>query len=312
MSVAEYISHLTGEPRSQWIGSVNRYLPPIVCAILVLTIAYKLAEITWALVPQTLYDRPPPEVAAGGPAPDADARTNFEALRNSHLFDTADEEPAAAAPPPTTILDAPNTTLNLKLSGVVVAENNGEESEAMITSGNQPEKLYHIGDTIEGASGATLHQVYRDRVILDRGGRLEALRVPEQTAPAQARRPTGRPAPPPVASNQPAPLRQVISDNASRLTNVVRFAPHVEGGQVVGFRVTPGRDSETFASLGLEPGDVVTDINGLTLDDPTRGLEAFEALGESTMANVTILRDGSPQVIVIDTTQLDALNEDRQ
>ena len=183
----------------------------------------------------------------------------------------------------------------------------------MITSGNEPEQLYRIGQTIEGASGATLHQVYRDRVILNRNGRLETLRMPDQATAAAARsRAQGRPSLP-VASRAPTqPLRQVISDNASQLTNVVRFAPHVEGGQVVGFRVTPGRDSETFASLGLEPGDVVTDINGLTLDDPSRGLEAFEALGESTMANVTILRNGTPQVIVIDTNQLSALNENRQ
>jgi len=56
----------------------------------------------------------------------------------------------------------------------------------------------------------------------------------------------------------------------------------------------------------------VTDINGIQLDDPSRGLQAFEALGESTMANVTILRDGSPQVIVMHTTLLEELSEGRQ
>ena len=109
-----------------------------------------------------------------------------------------------------------------------------------------------------------------------------------------------------------APLRQVISQNATQITQVMRFAPHVEGGQVVGFRVTPGPEGEVFTSLGLEAGDVVTDINGIQLDDPSRGLQAFEALGESTMANVTILRNGNPQVIVIDTTQLEALGEGLQ
>lgn len=312
MSVADYLSHLTAETRGQWLTTANRYLPPIVCAILVLTIAYKLADITWALLPQTLYDRAPPEVSAIATTRNADTLTNFQALRDSHLFDVATEEPTPPAPPPTTVVDAPNTTLNLKLSGVVLAENNGGHSEAMIASGNQPEQLYRIGETIEGASGATLHQVYRDRVILNRNGRLETLRRPEQTATARASTPLSRPALPVASSNTTAPLRQVISDNASQLTNIVRFAPHIEGGQVVGFRVTPGRDAETFASLGLEAGDVVTDINGLTLDDPTRGLEAFAALGEATMANVTILRNGSPQVVVIDTNQLNALSEDRQ
>jgi hypothetical protein len=38
----------------------------------------------------------------------------------------------------------------------------------------------------------------------------------------------------------------------------------------------------------------------------------FESLGEATMANVTVVRDGSPQVIVIDTTQLQNLREGRE
>jgi len=52
---------------------------------------------------------------------------------------------------------------------------------------------------------------------------------------------------------------------------------------------------------------IVTDINGIVLDDYNRGLQAFEALGEATMANVTVLRDGSTQVLVIDTRQLQNL-----
>jgi len=60
------------------------------------------------------------------------------------------------------------------------------------------------------------------------------------------------------------------------------------------------------------PGDVVTDINGVVLNDQSRGLQAFEALGEATMANVTVLRDGVPQVLVIDTSQLQNIGEHRE
>ena len=80
----------------------------------------------------------------------------------------------------------------------------------------------------------------------------------------------------------------------------------------MGFRVNPGRDRATFDALGLQAGDVVTDINGTVLDDPSQGLQVLQSLGESTQANVTVLRDGVPQVIVIDTTQLQRLQENRQ
>ncbi len=107
-------------------------------------------------------------------------------------------------------------------------------------------------------------------------------------------------------------LRTVISQNAAKLQDIIRVAPQVDQGKVVGFRIQPGKDRATFDALGLVPGDVVTEINGVVLDDPSQGLQAFEALGEATQANVTVLRDGAPQALVIDTTQLQSLKENRQ
>ena len=313
MNVAEHVSALRGRTPAQWLGVANQVLPPAVAAVLVLTIAYQLARITWLVLPGEDFAAPPPRVAAGGQRPVPATQANFEALLGSHLFGEA-PDPAAqpAAPPPAATLDAPETTLNLRLAGVVVREVN-EESDAMIANGNQPDKRYRVGEPIEGGSGARLHHVYEDRVILNRSGRLETLRLPdEDDAGASVRRAAAARPVTQAPTLNTAPLREVISQNATEITRVMRFAPHVEGGQIVGFRVTPGPEAEVFSGLGLEPGDVVTDINGIQLDDPSRGLQAFEALGESTMANVTILRNGNPQIIVIDTTQLEALSEGRQ
>jgi general secretion pathway protein C len=122
-----------------------------------------------------------------------------------------------------------------------------------------------------------------------------------------------RPSPLPQAPQQNAgSLRDAIGDNASRISDILRVAPHVQEGQVVGFRLTPGRDRAAFEALGLQPGDVVTDINGTVLDDPSQGLQVYQSLGEATQANVTVLRDGVPQVVVIDTSQVQSLQENRE
>ena len=81
---------------------------------------------------------------------------------------------------------------------------------------------------------------------------------------------------------------------------------------MIGFRLNPAQNRAMFESLGLQPNDIVTDINGMALTDPSSGFQVFESLGESTMANVTILRNGTPEVLVIDTTQLQQLAEGRQ
>ena len=299
---------------ADWLRAANSHLPPIVTAALVLLIAYQLAALTWALLPSDNWDSVPAAIVpapAGGGATAARG-ADYDGLANSHLFGEAPVATVDAPPPVEQPLDAPDTTLSLVLTGIVYGEG-GPSSLAQIQSNRNQEKIYRIGQTIEGAGGATLHAVYADRVILNRGGQLETLRQPKDLA-AAAGRPARAPAPivAPPPSATPSTLREAISENASRLTDILRIAPHVDGGQVVGFRVTPGRDRDAFTALGLQPGDVVTDINGTTLNDASRGLAAFEALGESTMANVTVLRDGVPQVLVVDMTQVQSLQENRE
>jgi len=307
MDVAKRLAEWRDRPPEQWFTTVNQYVPPGLTAVLVIAIAYQLATLTWALVPgSTPAASPAPRaVDAGGSGP---ATTDYTALTNSHLFGEAAEQPEIAAP---AVVDAPDTTLSLTLRGILSKE--GDPNGSVLIESRNQQKAYYVGQAIEGADGTKLHSVYADRVLLDRGGgRIETLRLPKELT-ASAGSPMGMPSlPQPQPQPQAAPLRDVITDNAARLTDIVRLAPHVQEGQVVGFRVNPGRDRATFDALGLQAGDVVTDINGTVLDDPSQGLQVLQSLGESTQANVTVLRDGVPQVIVIDTTQLQRLQENRQ
>lgn len=313
MNVAEHFSRLDSATTASGIATANRILPPIVCAVLVMIIAYKFADITWSLFPGEDYARPGPLVSAGSSGGGSSQGTaNLDHLRDTHLFGEAPAEPLVEAAPIIDTVDAPDTTLNLTLSGVVVRELN-DDSEAIIGTGrsNQPDQVYRVGDSIEGGNGADLYHVYADRVVLNRSGRLETLRLPQdENANTNVQRTVTRPTPQPAAA--PTPLRQVISQNATALTRVMRFAPHVEAGEIIGFRVSPGAESETFETLGFQAGDVVTEINGIAMNDPSRGIEAFEALGESTMANIVVLRNGTPDLIVVDTTKISGLTDGRQ
>jgi general secretion pathway protein C len=298
MDVAKRLADWRDQPPDQWFTAINRYLPPAVTALLVIAIAYQLATLTWTLVPgSTPSIAPPSRPATTGNTP---AATDLSALTDSHLFGQAAEQPVTPEP---AVIDAPETTLSLTLKGILAKEED-TNGGAIIASSRGDEKAYDVG--------ATLHSVYADRVLLNRSGRLETLRLPKELPQSSGAMGMVSPLPqaaPPMASGS---LRDVITENATRLTDIVRLAPHVQEGQVVGFRVNPGRDRATFEALGLRAGDVVTDINGTVLDDPSQGLQVFQSLGESTQANVTVLREGVPQVIVIDTTQLQNLQENRE
>ncbi|HUH03353.1 MAG TPA: hypothetical protein VML75_15255, partial [Kofleriaceae bacterium] len=61
-------------------------------------------------------------------------------------------------------------------------------------------------------------------------------------------------------------VKELIADPTS--IRGVRFAPHVEGGQVAGFQLTYAANSSIAAALGLRRGDVVQAVNGLALSSP--------------------------------------------
>lgn len=306
MDVAKRLADWRDQPPEQWFNAASRYLPPAVTAVLVIAIAYQLSTLTWTLIPGATPAAAPVARPAdsGNRAPASD----YGRLTNSHLFGEAAEQPQAVVTP---VVDAPDTTLSLTLRGILSKEGDPKGSVIIEGSGSQS-KTYYVDQTIDNADGATLHSVYADRVLLNRNGRLETLRLPKELT-ASGSAPMGLASPlPQAAPQQTGTLREVISENATRLTDIMRPSPHVQEGQVVGFRLNPGRDRATFEALGFQPGDVVTDINGTVLDDPSQGLQVFQSLGESTQANVTVLRDGVPQVIVIDTTQLQRLQENRE
>jgi general secretion pathway protein C len=306
MDVAKRLADWRDQPPEQWFNAINRFLPPGVTAVLVIAIAYQLATLTWLLVPGSVPATPAPVARSAGDA-GAARSTDYGALLKSHLFGEPAEQTEVVVP---AVVDAPDTTLSLTLRGILSKEDDLNGS-AIIESNRGQSKTYFVGQSIEGADGATLHSVYADRVLLMRGGRLETLRLPKELT-ASAGGPMAMPMPAPAPQAQVSTLRDVIAENATRLTDILRLAPHVQEGQVVGFRVNPGRDRAAFEALGLQPGDVVTDINGTVLDDPGQGLAVFQSLGESTQANVTVLRDGVPQVLVIDTSQLQSLQENRE
>jgi general secretion pathway protein C len=192
--------------------------------------------------------------------------------------------------------------MNLVLVGTI-AQTDPQLGYAIIGESPTSARVYAVGKTITG--GTKLHAVYPDRVILDRGGKLEALLLP--------RRFQGGGAPPPaaVAAAQPDPmlgdrLRQLATENPAAITEIIRPQPVFANGQQRGYRVYPGRNRQQFARLGLMPGDLVTAINGAPLDDPARGMEILQSMNSAAEVTVTVERNGQPTQININNAQVAA------
>ena len=233
--------------------------------------------------------------AAGASATFAAPRhaVDIAAITNTHLFGVP---PVVASPE--NAANAPQTSMPLVLTGIM-ADEDPRNGLAIIGQTATATKVYAVGDSIPG--GATLHSVFADRVVINRGGRLETLALPRQAAPA---------GPPPSATIMPTEspvadrMRRLITEQPSVIADVMRPQPVYANGKQTGYRVYPGRNRQAFTRLGLRPGDLVTAINGTPLDEPEHGQQIFNTLGSSSEAHVTVQRNGQQQDLVLNLAQV--------
>ena len=155
--------------------------------------------------------------------------------------------------------------------------------------------------------GATVQQILADRVILARAGQLEILRLPREGQAAVAAQPRTIPAMSPSLSSAPPNVQELVAQNSAGFLEVVRPQPFMPNGQLKGYRIYPGPNRQQFASLGLRAGDLVTEINGIALNNPAQGMEVFRSLGDAPQVTVTVERDGQPQVLSLNMKQIDAV-----
>ncbi|MGI9237754.1 MAG: type II secretion system protein GspC [Woeseiaceae bacterium] len=302
------LSDLASIDGNNALSIINRVLPPWASLLLVIAIAWQIARIVWLLVPgPAAGDSVTVPTSALSSRVQTVASTDVDAIVAAHMFGVADAESVDVAPVPQENENLSDTRLtNLSLKGTV-ASTIKEFSVAIIADGNSDEKVYAIDDPI--GSSAKLHAVYADRVVLNENGVLTNLKLPREftaTAPAPSRRVANRTRSTPDNSKS---IQAVVSQNLTKLSDVIRPTPYFVNGQQSGYRVYPGRDRQQFSALGLRPGDLIKDIDGQSLTDPTQAMQIFQALGTSDQVTVTVERNGQPETIVLKTSQLDLGSE---
>ena len=302
--------------RANWLNidgvdasTVNRFLPPMASLLLVVLIAWQMAQMIWMLIPGS-------SIGDAVPLPDTlpestaltQSSTDVRSIADTHIFGMADAEddagPLLMSEPDEDLADT--RLVNLTLNGTVASEI-PNYSVAIISDGGDDQEVYVIGDSV--GNNTTLHAVYADRVVLNEKGVLTNLKLPREfknTPATNLRRATTTTR---QTSNNAKSIQAVVTQNLTKLTDVIRPTPYRVEGKQVGFRVYPGRDRRKFAALGLRPGDIITDIDGKGLTDASQAMQIFQSLGTSEQVTVTIQRDGQPESLILKTSQLDLSGE---
>lgn len=300
MQLPKSMSRVAGLAEGFRSDDWQQSLPSWISAGLVLVLAWQLVQLLWTALAGGSPAAGLAPGTDGQPATPAGPPIDMPAIVNAHLFGIAPLPGASELDPSA----APATQMSLVLVGTI-AQTDPAKGLAILGESAPTARVYAVGKTVAG--GARLHSVYPDRVILDRGGKLEALMLPKKFQGSGAMPQTAAAAPmrgqETMLGDQ---IRQLATQNPAAVTEIIRPQPVFADGHQRGYRVYPGRNRQQFSKLGLMPGDLVTAINGTPLDDPARGMEILQSINSASEVTVTVERNGQSSQVNINNAQVAA------
>jgi len=265
--------------------------------VLVVLSARQAALLTWQLLtpPPAPPSWQPPRVSAAAERGGID----LQGIMDLGLFGTF-QPVAKVAPVTKTVTSAPKTNLNLQLAGVVASSDPSRSLAIIANRGNQ--ETYVIDDSVSGTQ-ARVHQIFADRVILDNSGRFETLYLDDEPERGRAANPRPRIAEPRRTAPQVISAPAELLDNPAKIAEMLNISPVQQDGQLVGYRVNPGKDPALFKDAGLEPNDLAVSINGYDLTDNEQAMQMLSELSELTELTLTVERDGQLHQVFISLQQ---------
>jgi protein-disulfide isomerase/type II secretory pathway component PulC len=192
---------------------------------------------------------------------------------------------------------AGRTDLPLTLSGTVVSEDSTRSLAVIRIQGESTARLFTPGDRVLGE--VTLDSVHQARVYLRRGDLLEYLPLASggeaQTGPAESRAATPST---PEAAGILRLRREAVNGALERRTQLEDDLEagrlDLQGKRLLKLtRVEPG---SLYEMLGLEPRDVILQVNGEWIHDQDNPL--WRTLRGSPRVTVVVMRRGLPKTLV--------------
>lgn len=291
---------------AKWLGMLETKRPLSVTALtriatwlLVILLAWILGRLVWSVAQP-----------ATGPSPwqaktvsvSASNRSGFQVsdVLGMNLFGRYQQNAPVVKKEPVK-QDAPETRLNLTLVGVV-ASSSPQTSLAVITNRGK-QNTYGLNEAIEGTR-ATLQAVYVDRVIIRNSGRDETLMLDgvkfskEQSRSAPVTKKVSKSSRAP--SSELGKIKQEILEKPQTLFSYIRLSQVKRDGELVGYRVNPGKERALFDAVGLKANDLAVSLNGNDLTDPSVMAKLWTELSQATDFTLTVEREGQLHDIYIE------------
>lgn len=230
------------------------------------------------------------------------ALANNQVIVKRNIFNA---NPPRKAPPPAAVPQQVQAT-QLRLELVGTANDVNDQRYAIIADLSQrgDQAVYQTGDVIQQA---LIVDISRDCVVIDRSGQRESLclehETVEHTREARRRPPPTRSTPPTSATNHTGIVRvdattwrvsrDLFLKQAGSLEAIsahARLLPYRAPGQPPGLLITRLWRDSLLRKIGLRTGDVLQNLNGLSITDPNEAPQAFQQLQNEATIRLDILR----------------------
>jgi general secretion pathway protein C len=192
---------------------------------------------------------------------------------------------------------ARETRLDLKLRGVVASSEDGLGHAIIEHKAKQA--VYAVEDKLPVSGEVVLVKVMPRQVVLDNAGTYELLVLFEDsqldsqlssttTAPGTDNGPVAAARIDKRADAGATALaqgyRERLYQNPQSLAAVVNVSAVRQDGELLGYRISPGKDRQQFEQLGFKSGDLVTGVNGIDLNDPANTMRLYQVMRSANEA----------------------------
>jgi general secretion pathway protein C len=267
------------------------------------------------VVPSRMPTPPVPEIQTAAAPRWQDRQVILD--RNLFGAQVVDDPVVAEAPPDE---DIEETKLPLTLLGTISSEDQRVASAAIQNSTTREHEVVKVGDYLTGLDQVRVERIDRGRVVLLNRNEREVLTLEEDTGATLARavpqvdrssrasRRTGRRSRAARSSVRDR-LEQLADDDGPRgpaaLFSQARILPKYENGSMVGIELSKIKDDSLYQKVGLQDGDILTSVNGVSIDNPSATAEVIRNLqGAEELILERRRADGSQDTITVDASIL--------
>lgn len=208
---------------------------------------------------------------------------------------------------PIEVSELEETKLPLNLVGSFITTNRSKGFT--IISNGESQTKYRINQKIEGYKKVLITSIFHDKVILNNNGQHEILSMYNgkwettntSIISAEPKRDTTEDL---TKGLRPSEKLALINRKLSGIDDILRLSIQRQDREIIGFAVNPGRNREAFSQSAFQTSDIITQIDGIPLNNMRIAQQTWQKTKQRPQANFIILREGYETEVELDITNL--------